>query len=264
MFSDDMIPNLSEMASDSTEETTGTTEQTVQETATTAVQEVPAEPPAVVENQGSAGFTKEELVSVSDIILQNTDKHDKMVCLNPIIAEKNNTVDLVNYIVYESCNTDKRIPCVYDCEKLYVPKNLVMDSNGAYTITSIQGRRSGFFITAGNNVELVMSKNFVYVVHTDENKNISEDVYLFSRLTKNTLVPEHYCSPNGCNCTFDDAKIHIATHKTWFPKFYTRVWNKKDITEIEQLRTELRNYYYNLNDINTMANLILLRCKVGC
>ena len=195
-------------------------------------------------------MTKENSTSVSDIILSNVDKHIKMVLLNDNIHAVNADADVQNYIVY--VNTDKKIPCLYDCEGLRVPTSSVKNADGTWNVTSIEGRRSGFVIKCPGR-DLVMTKNFVYDCTIDANNNITS-VKEYNRkneikeITK-PLVPDY------------DAAVLILSNST---KGLPKVVKGNKYKTMDELKEQVRISYESVNDINAMFKIVDLRLQLGC
>jgi hypothetical protein len=180
--------------------------------------------------------------------------------LNDMISAVHSDCDLVNYIVY--INNKKNIPCIFDCEKLVVPKSSVMDSTGAYKIASIEGRRSGFVIkmesSTDNNAEecynrhLVMSKNFIYDIKFNVDGSI-ESVYEYNRKHQK----EHITTSTPQAMDYDCATLAV---RNVLPKI---VRNGK-CTTIEQLREEVTKSYNAVDDVNALFKIVSLMLDIGC
>lgn len=194
-------------------------------------------------------LNKDDCVSVSDIILNNTDKLVNTYILNTLITSNVNiTCDLVHYIVY--INTRKSIPCIFDCDKLYVPKTSVLDEQGNYLVESIEGRRSGFVIKLTNGRHLVMSKNFIYDILFDSNTGKISSVYEYNR--KNEKSPlEIYPITD-----FDSASLAV---RNILPK----IIKSGKCETLEQLYTEVRKSYNSVDDINAMFKIVYLMQTIG-
>lgn len=199
-----------------------------------------------------------EYVSVSDVIKNNADKHINMLMLNDMVATTGVECDLVNYIVY--INSKKNIPCIFDCEKLVVPKTSVMKNDGTYAIKTIEGRRSGFVIVMEDasegttetcyNRHLVMSKNFIYDIVFGATGNV-ESVHEYNR--------KHECTPITADpliTDFDSASLAV---RNVLPKI---VRNGK-CTTIEQLREEVRKSYNSVDDVNALFKIVQLMLTIG-
>jgi len=227
-------------------------DEVVAETATATPAETPSEVTAPAGNAVPEGYMSvSNMCSVSDLILQNVDKHIKMQVMNDVIHGANGDADVVNYIVY--VNTDKKIPCIFDCDKLYLPKAYVQNADGTWNVTSIEGRRSGMIIKCPGR-DIVMTKNFVYVCEMDENNKITS-VFKYSRVHKDiakedkmeTLVVEDY----------DSAVLLVR-------QVLVKLVKCGKYTTIETLREAVQKAYNDVDDINAMKNIIELRLKIGC
>lgn len=192
-------------------------------------------------------LNKEDCVSVSDIILNNTDKLINTHVLNSLISSNVQLeCDLVHYIVY--INTKKNIPCIFDCDKLYVPKTSVLDNQGNYLVESIEGRRSGFVIKLTNGRHLVMSKNFIYDVLFENGKIAS--VYEYNRKIEKSPL-EIYPIDD-----FDSASLAV---RNVLPK----VIKRGKFETLEELFVEVRKSYESVDDINAMFKIIYLMQTIG-
>lgn len=193
-------------------------------------------------------ITKENAVSVSDIILNNSDKYVKMIVMNSNVHGISAECDVSNYIVY--IDTTKNIPCVYDCQRLYVPKSSVKNDDGTWKVTSIEGRRSGVIIHCGTERELVMSKNFIYDCQLDANGSIqSIQEYDRKSIIKNVTV-----QPVS---DYDVAVIYVQ-------KVLPKIVKCGKYTTIEALREQVKLAYNSVYDINAMFKIADLRLQLGC
>ncbi len=215
--------------------------------------EEPAQTPAPETADGTIRWQESEITSVSDVILQNTDKYVNCQVLNDVVHGANADADVRNYIVY--VNTVKKIPCVYDCERLYVPTEVVKNPDGTWKVTSIEGRRSGFVIKTADT-DLVMTKNFIYVCTMDVNGNIAK-VVSYGRVHKLGLIGEVVGIRNGQEISLDAAKMYI---KVTLPKLY----KNSNGLDVQHIRAAVVNEYSNVNDINAMIKIIQLRLQIGC
>lgn len=193
-------------------------------------------------------LNKDDCVSVSDIILNNTDKYVNTILLNTLIGTIDNSenYNLRDYIVY--INTKKNIPCIYDCEKLYVPKSSVMDSNGNYLVESIEGRRSGFFIKLTNGRHLVMSKNFIYDILFADGK--ISNVLEYNRKQEISTLELYPIND------YDSATLAV---RNVLPK----IVKKGKFENLEQLCEEVRKSYNSVDDINAMFKIVYLMNTIG-
>lgn len=235
-MSDDPIMSMMEMAESAIENSTPVENDNVVNNVSTQV-----EP-----QTDSVETNEEDKVSVSSLILQNVDKHVNMVVVNDKIHEVHTDADVENYIVY--VNTVKNIPCIYDCERLYVPKGSVMDENGNWNVTSIEGRRSGFIIKCPGR-DLVMSKNFIYDCVLEDNKIVS--VTEINRKFKLEQLERIAIDD------FDSAQLVIM-------KYLPKIIKSKKYTTLDQLKEQVVQAYNSVNDINAMINIVSLRLNLGC
>jgi hypothetical protein len=169
-----------------------------------------------------------------------------MSLCNSLINVDGVECDLTNYIVY--INHKKHIPCIFDCEKLYVPKSSVLNDNGEYLVESIEGRRSGFVIKLTNNRHLVMTKNFIYEV-IFENGKIS-NVYEYNRKNEKTSVEVYPMSD------FDSISLSV---RNVLPK----IIKKGNCETVEQLHEEVRKSYDSVDDVNALFKIIYLMYTIG-
>lgn len=193
-------------------------------------------------------MSKENSVAVSTVILENVDKHIKMTLANSNIRALNANCDLVNYIVY--VNTDKNIPCVYDCKGLRIPTASVKNADGTWKVTSVEGRRSGFVIKCGTERHLVMTKNFIYDCVLDANGNI-QSVTKYDR--KNTMTPV----TETATSEYDVATIYVQ-------KVLPKIVKCGKYTTIETLREQVKVAYDKVDDVNALFKIIDLRLQIGC
>lgn len=194
-------------------------------------------------------LVESDCVTVSDVILQNVDKHIKMTLLNDLVHANSADADVSNYIVY--VNTDKKIPCIYDCQKLIVPKASVQNADGTWNITSIEGRRSGFVIKCPGR-DLVMSKNFIYDIIFNESGNIVSISEYNRKHANNNVVVEvppslDYDVVSFCISSVLPKIVKCGKYKT-----------------IPELYEQVKNSYNNVDDINAMFKIAELRLKIGC
>ena len=229
-------------------------------------EEIPAEPaevesvdpdtePAEVETDASPSdgttvnkMTVEDSVTVSEIILGNADKYTKMTLVNSNIQSANQNCDLTNYIVY--VNTDKKIPCIYDCKGLRIPKASVKNDDGTWKVTSVEGRRSGFVIKCGSERDLVMTKNFIYDCTLDANGNITS-VKKYDR--KNTITDVTETSTSE----YDVATIYVQ-------KVLPKIVKSGKYTTIDALREQVKIAYNKVDDVNGLFKIVNLRLQIGC
>lgn len=214
--------------------------------------EVPAQEEAAPEADPVVDPTvlvESDCVTVSDVILQNVDKHIKMSLLNDLVHANSADADVSNYIVY--VNTDKKIPCIYDCQKLIVPKASVQNADGTWNITSIEGRRSGFVIKCPGR-DLVMSKNFIYDIIFNESGNIVSISEYNRKHANNKVVVEVPASLD-----YDVVSFCISSV---LPKI-VKCGKYKTIPELYE---QVKNSYNNVDDINAMFKIAELRLKIGC
>ena len=220
--------------SDSVEEQEDTP-QTSEEAQPAAVEAAPTVP--VIENP----------ISVSDVILQNPDKYIKMILLNDSVRASSADVNLTDYIVF--IDTNKNIPCVYDCQKLVLPTASVKNADGTWNITSIEGRRSGFIIKCPNR-DLVMSKNFIYDIDYDANGKIVS-VKEYNR--KHTIENVTFEATND----YDTASFLTSSV---LPKI-VKCGKYKTLPELQE---QVVNSYNTVDDINGLFKIVQLRMKIGC
>lgn len=212
---------------------------------TSTEQEAPA---AEVEQTSTNKIAKEDAVSISDIILGNSDKYDKMIVMNSNVHDISADCDVTNYIVY--IDTSKNIPCVYDCQRLYVPKTSVKNDDGTWKVTSIEGRRSGIIVHCGTERELVMSKNFIYDCKLTADGAI-ESIMEYDR--KSTITPVNVNATDD----YDVAVIYIQ-------KILPKIVKHGKYTTIEQLREQVKLSYNSVYDINALFKIAELRLQLGC
>ena len=193
-------------------------------------------------------MTDENSVPVSTVILENSDKYLHTVLANPSIVSLSEGTDLTNYIVY--INTTKKIPCIYDCVGLRLPKASVQNADGSWNITSIEGRRSGFVIKCPNR-DLVMTKNFVYDCTLDANGNITS-VYNYNRRKTMTLIDMPQPVTN-----FEDASLLV---RAVLPK----IVKSGKYTTVDLLKEQVKLAYDKVDDINGLFKIVTLRTQLGC
>lgn len=210
-------------------------------------------PTAPVVNGNTITYNKDNIIPVSEVILNNADKYVNTNVINALVAQNTQNVDLANYIVY--INTQKNIPCVYDCTNLCFAKSDVLDANGNSIVTSVEGRRSGFIVKCVGH-ELVMTKNFIYKCELDANNNITA-VYEYSRMRKNSITAEKLYTDVTPTDDYESAILFTQ-------EFLKKVPKKLEDKTIGGLRTEVKKQYTEVNDINAMINIIKLRVEIGC
>ena len=193
-------------------------------------------------------IAKENAISVSDVILNNSDKYVKMIVMNSNVHSVSAECDVSNYIVY--IDTTKNIPCVYDCQRLYVPKSSVKNDDGTWKVTSIEGRRSGVIIHCGSERELVMSKNFIYDCQFDANGAIQS----IQEYDRKMIIQNVTVQPVS---DYDVAVIYVQ-------KVLPKIVKCGKYTTIETLKEQVKLAYNSVYDINAMFKIADLRLQLGC
>lgn len=193
-------------------------------------------------------ISKDDGVTVSDIILNNSDKYVKMIVMNSNVHDISNNCDVTNYIVY--IDTTKNIPCVYDCQRLCVPKASVKNEDGTWKVTAIEGRRSGIIVQCGTERQLVMSKNFIYDCELNADGSIN-NIKEYDR--KNTIKNVEVTSATD----YDVAVIYVQ-------KILPKIVKCGKYTTIETLREQVKNAYNTVYDINALFKIAELRLQLGC
>lgn len=211
-----------------------------------AAEETPAETPATE--------SASDIISVCDVIENNVNAYTDLVVLNSSMKTTYTDIDFTNYILY--LDNVKKIPCVFDATNLYVKKEDVIGADNNSIVTSIIGRRSGFIIRCGTSHDLVMSKNFIYKCNFDANGNI-ESVYMYSRAHKSGIPIKHMFTDITPVDNYESAIIFTQ-------EFLKKVPKKLQDKTIEGLRTEVKNQYNAVYDINAVINIIKLRVEIGC
>lgn len=193
-------------------------------------------------------ISKEDGVTVSDIILNNSDKYVKMIVMNSNVHDISNNCDVTNYIVY--VDTTKNIPCVYDCQRLCVPKTSVKNEDGTWKVTAIEGRRSGVIVQCGTERQLVMSKNFIYDCALNADGSIN-NIKEYDR--KNTIKNVEVTPATD----YDVAVIYVQ-------KILPKIVKCGKFTTIEALKEQVKNAYNSVYDINALFKIAELRLQLGC